>query len=81
MSKTIEERLQKIENELYYKAGDTFSSKSLTAYPAFITGGGTDIIFTVFVTKKLTNIKSITINKMKLAIRGQSGNYILSNRS
>ena len=64
--------------DIYYKNGDKFKNLNYLQLYGYITNGGKDIQLTVILPKLLTNIASITVNKISMITRGVSG-YVGSN--
>lgn len=69
-------------NELYYKAGDTFSGGTGQVDGCIVTNGclttsRKSIYFSLVMPKRLNNISTITITSMKAGIRGADGGYIV----
>ena len=61
------------DDEIYYKPGDKYNSSTNVSHEGFITGGGKEIYVTVKPQKKLNNVSNVTVNTLKLNIRGISG--------
>lgn len=66
-----------IEDDIYYKNGDTFTNISNIACIGHLTSSSKDILFTLPVEKRLDNISSITINSISANIRHADGGYIV----
>ena len=62
-----------IQDALYYKDGDTFTIRNNYNVTGYLTSGGKFIAFMIPVPKLLTNIASVTINKLQLIMRGVGG--------
>ena len=75
---TTEKRLLTVD-DLYYKAGDTFSCRYIIL-SGFVTSGTAGLRFNVVVPKLLDNITSVTITSMTGSMRGPNG-YIDSDSS
>lgn len=67
-----------LEDELYYKPGDTLSCSSGIYLGGTLTGGIKQIVFSIPLPKSLTKINSITLNSMVLTVRNASGGYLLN---
>lgn len=67
-----------IKNELYYKNGDKYKIRNNYNVTGYITSAGKFIALMIQVPKLLTNITSITINKLSLIFRGVGG-YVNGN--
>ena len=72
-------QIEKLQNDLYYKPGDTYSSNEYLICSGFITTGTTEVQINLRSPKSLKNIKTITITSLYLIIRGISG--YLDNRA
>lgn len=70
-----------VEDEVYFKSGNSITFPSQTTFAGMITGGSQNIVFTVFTNKSLTNINTITIDNLYLSVRVPSGGYVLANNS
>lgn len=73
----LDELVEKIMADSYYKSGDTYSIQYGTIN-GMITAGTTDVVLSLFLPKKLNNISSITIDILKMEARGIKG-YLNSN--
>ena len=62
-----------IQNALYYKDGDTFTISNNYNVTGYLTSGGKFIAFMIPVPKFLTNVDSVTVNKLQLIMRGVGG--------
>lgn len=63
---------------LYYKDGDVFDA-GLLMCTGVLTSGGTEVLFTVPVNKKLDNINTIKASLTRCQIRHSDGGYIANN--
>lgn len=61
------------DREIYYKAGDTIVLSSNASFNGFVTGGGNTLYMTIIPPKRLDKVSVITINSLKLNIRGITG--------
>ena len=66
------------ELDFYYKSGDSVSFSQGLSFPAYITGGATDIKFTITLPKSVANISTINISAINLSVRNVSGAYVPS---
>ena len=66
-----------LEDELYYKPGDTLSCSSGIYLGGTLTGGIKQIVFSIPLPKSLTKINRITLNSMVLTVRKANGGYLL----
>ena len=73
----IETGIKNIDDEIFYKSGDTYSAGYISL-SGHITTGTTGVAITLFLPKRLDNITSITINTLKMEARGIKG-YLNSN--
>ena len=65
-------------DDIYYKNGDKFITRNNFNVTGYVTSSGKFIGFMIAVPKLLTNITSITINKMAVIFRGIGG-YVNGN--
>lgn len=65
----------KISDELYYKAGDTYTISHQYYAGGCLTGSSKEVIFTIILPKRLTNITSISVSGVNVAVRLVSGGY------
>ena len=65
-----------IENDLYYKSGDTFTITSDICGGGFISNSGTTIYFSIWLPKRMDNITSVNLNAFNITVRGITG-YLL----
>lgn len=65
-----------VDDEMYYKSGETISVKTGKICFGDITGGATHLRFELTLDKKLTNISSITFTNLQIIVRGVSG-YVI----
>lgn len=68
---------QLIEDELYYKAGDSFSTNSIYALGGYLTAAKKQLWVSVPLPKRLSKIKTITIQSFDISARSVGGTYIL----
>ena len=73
----LQNKDRNLENEIFYKSGDTYSA-SYISLSGHVTTGTTGVAITLFLPKRLDNITSITINTLKMEARGIKG-YLNSN--
>lgn len=69
-----------VDDEMFYKSGDTVSVKAGKLCVGDITGGAKDLRFELTLDKKLTNITSVSFTSLNITIRGVSG-YVVSDVS
>ncbi len=75
--KTLETTTKEnIDKELYYKAGDTYVINVEIICSGFLTGGQSNVRWTLITDKKLNNINSATVNHIKAVIRHPDGAYL-----
>ena len=65
----------KISNELYYKAGNTYTISHQYYAGGCLTGSSKEIMFTIALPKRLTNITSVAISGVNIAARMIDGTY------
>ena len=73
----LQNKDRNLENEIFYKSGDTYSAGYISL-SGHVTTGTTGVAITLFLPKRLDNITSITINTLKMEARGIKG-YLNSN--
>lgn len=66
-----------VENDLYYKAGDTFSVRWKSG--GFLTAASTEIQFSIPLPKRIPSGVTPTITSGKIWVRLPSGGYLLNN--
>ena len=66
-----------VEDELYYRAGDTIAIDTLYNALGHLTGSSKDVHFTIPLHKSLNNINTINIDSFDLTIRHSDGGYLL----
>lgn len=66
-----------LEDDLYYKAGDTYHIDSQYYTGGVLTGSAKTIIFSIVLPKMVTNISSVNISQIYLTVRGING-YLLN---
>jgi hypothetical protein len=69
---------EEMKDELYYKNNDVIelgssSASSSIVMPGFITTGSTSIYTTIYTSKKLSNVISMTVNEMQVEMRSIDG--------
>ena len=62
-------------DELYYKNGDVYSISHQYYAGGCLTGSSKEIMFTISLPKRLTNITSVAINGVNIAARMIDGTY------
>lgn len=68
----------KVDNELYYKSGDTYVLGRMIEAGGYLTGSAQSIRFSIAVPKRLDNISSVAINTLNVAIRKSNGGYLIN---
>ena len=68
----------KIDNELYYKSGDTYVLGRMIEAGGYLTGSAQSIRFSIAVPKRLDNVSSVAINTLNVAIRKSNGGYLIN---
>lgn len=66
------------ENDIWYKDGDTYELNYATYFGGQISGGATQVLFTIPLPKRLNKIKGITVNSYDITVRGVTGGYPLN---
>lgn len=59
--------------DIYYHDGDKFKNLNYLQIYGYITNGGKDVQITFTLPKLLTNIASVTVNKISMVVRGVGG--------
>lgn len=67
-------------DELFYKDGESFEMTHAST-SGLITSGNESVRFTIPVSKRLDNIKSVTINTLIAGIRHAAGKYICNDNT
>lgn len=67
-----------IENEMYYKAGNTYTASGNIITSGFVTNSKKDITFSFPVPKRLDKISTITLNSYDITVRDVAGAYLLN---
>ena len=67
-----------IENEMYYKAGNTYTASGNIITSGFVTNSKKDITFRFPVPKRLDKISTITLNSYDITVRDVAGAYLLN---
>lgn len=62
-----------IDDEIYYKSGNTLKPRVYSSYAGHITSATTTLIVNVPTDKSLKNISTITCNSLSVELRGISG--------
>ena len=65
-------------NDIYYKNGDTFKNSDYMNSTGYVTGAGKQMQYTIYTSKRLDNISSITIKHFSCVFRGING-YVNGN--
>lgn len=68
---------QLIEDEIYYKAGDSFSTNSIYALGGYLTAAKKQLWVSVPLPKRLSKITTITMQSFNISARSIGGTYIL----
>lgn len=68
---------QLIEDEIYYKAGDSFSTNSIYALGGYLTAAKKQLWVSVPLPKRLSKITTITMQSFNISARSVGGTYIL----
>lgn len=71
--KNLKDILNNINNEIYYKPGDTYENDFYLPVSGHITNASKNVVATLVLPKRLDNIKSITCNKLVCEARGIKG--------
>ena len=67
------DKINDLENDLFYKSGDTFTLNTKLPCSGFISTTATGIYILIPTEKSMKNISSITIETLKGSVRGISG--------
>lgn len=70
-----------INDELYYKDKEVVTLNIIYYSAGLVTGGGSNVRFSMPLQKKLDNIKSVNVQQCVVDIRKSDGGYIISNDS
>lgn len=65
-----------VENDLFYKVGDTFITSSSAPYMGILVASRTAIIFLVDVPKSLSKVPTITMSSLSLTARTAAGGFL-----
>lgn len=74
----VSNKVANLTDELYYKNGDTFKNSDYMNCTGYITGGSKQMQYTIYTSKRLDNISSITIKHFSCVFRGVGG-YVNGN--
>lgn len=66
------------ENDIWYKNGDTYEISMATYLAGQISGGATQVLFTIPLPKRLNKIKGVTVSSYDITVRQATGGYILN---
>lgn len=69
-----------LKNALYYKNGDTYETigSSYVYLGSMLSSGGTRIYATIFTSKSLKKIKTVTVNNYNVSARKVTGGYLIN---
>lgn len=67
-----------IEDDIFYKAGDTYTNRTLVYAGGHVTSGSETICATINVPKRMDKISTITVNSYEVSARSVSGSYLLN---
>lgn len=76
--KNLNANFSELEDALYYKDGDTYKLSSATYFNGQVSGGATQILFSIPLPKRLNKIKDIIVNSYDITIRKSTGGYALN---
>jgi len=75
--KNHEDRLEELENDLYYQKGDSFINQTAFHVNGNVTSSTKNLLFSIILPKKLkSDITAITVNSMRITVRTVSGQYL-----
>ncbi len=82
-SENLNQMQDNIENDLYYKTGDTYSTGNTygAGMGALLTSARAQIGFDIILPKRITNINEITVNALAIRVRHGAGGYLLTNNT
>lgn len=66
------------EDDIYYKDGDTYETTAYYYLGSMLSSGAKRIYATIFTSKSLKKIKTITVNNYNISARKVTGGYLLS---
>ena len=76
--KNLNANFDELLDDIYYKNGDILNITSVVYLNAQISGGSTQVLFTIPLPKRLTKIKSVTLNRYDITVRRVEGGYPLN---
>ena len=80
LSKEIKDLETKLNNEIYFKAGDTYNINNHLDCIAFLTSGRTRLFINIVLPKRIDNV-NINITELTGAVRNSLGGYMIEDNS
>ena len=77
-AENLNNNFNEIIDALFYKDGDTFKIPNVCYLNGQISGGSTQVLFSIVTPKLLTKIKSVTVNSYSITVRKAEGGYALN---